>query len=161
LNRIAIEKEEAMNASPIKKILCAIDFSEFSPAVAAYGRLFAHALGAEILAVYVAPGMERYVDMGVPEGTMEEFAASVHRNAVEAMNEFVGKHFADVKVTARVVAGYPPETLVAEAEDNGCGLIVMGTHGRGGVGRMFFGSVAEKVVKTAPMPVTTIRASES
>jgi nucleotide-binding universal stress UspA family protein len=37
----------------------------------------------------------------------------------------------------------------------------MGTHGRGGVGRMFFGSVAEKVVKTAPMPVTTIRASES
>jgi nucleotide-binding universal stress UspA family protein len=39
-------------------------------------------------------------------------------------------------------------------------LIVMGTHGRKGIDRILFGSVAEKVVKSAPMPVFTLRPRE-
>ena len=48
--------------------------------------------------------------------------------------------------------------VVAVADRVKADLIVMGTHGRQGVGRMFLGSVAERVVRSSPVPVLTIRA---
>ena len=47
--------------------------------------------------------------------------------------------------------------ICEEAATAPCDLIVMGTHGRTGVAHLFLGSVAEKVVRTAPCPVLTIR----
>ena len=56
-----------------------------------------------------------------------------------------------------MATGYAPEEILKAAEENHCDLIVMGTHGRKGIDRIIFGSVAEKVVKTSPVPVLTIR----
>ena len=51
--------------------------------------------------------------------------------------------------------------IVALAKDSKAGLIAMGTHGRRGVARMLLGSVAEKVVRTAPCPVLTVHGPEA
>jgi nucleotide-binding universal stress UspA family protein len=57
----------------------------------------------------------------------------------------------------RTCEGRAAETIVTVAQDIGADLIVMGTHGRTALAHMLLGSVAEKVVRTAPCSVLTIR----
>ncbi len=63
----------------------------------------------------------------------------------------------DGKWDVDVAAGQPAETIVRVALERNADLIVMGTHGRTGLGRVLLGSVAEKVVRLAPCPVLTVR----
>jgi nucleotide-binding universal stress UspA family protein len=56
-----------------------------------------------------------------------------------------------------ICAGNPAQEIVRCAKEREADLIIMGTHGRGGVNRMLLGSVAEKVIRTAPCPVLIIR----
>lgn len=63
----------------------------------------------------------------------------------------------NVKITSRVEVGRPDELIVALVEQGVCDMVVMGTHGRRGVGRLMMGSVAERVVRNAPCPVLTVR----
>jgi nucleotide-binding universal stress UspA family protein len=51
----------------------------------------------------------------------------------------------------------PFREIVKLAVDEGVDLIVMGTHGRGGIERLFLGSVADRIIRTAPCPVTVAR----
>lgn len=67
------------------------------------------------------------------------------------------RHFAGIKADGLVEYGYAPEKILEVAEELEAGLIIMGTHGRVGVDRILFGSVAEKVVKMATIPVVTVR----
>src|SRR4029453_11201549 len=54
----------------------------------------------------------------------------------------------------------PAAAIVEEAEEEGVDLIVLGTHGRGAIGHLLVGSVAERVVRTASCPVLTVRHPE-
>jgi nucleotide-binding universal stress UspA family protein len=56
-----------------------------------------------------------------------------------------------------VKVGDPLRQVVEYARDESVDLIVLGTHGRSGVAHLFLGSVAERVVRTAPCPVLTVR----
>jgi nucleotide-binding universal stress UspA family protein len=67
---------------------------------------------------------------------------------------------AGVPVETAVVHGTPHRTILDHAEEIGADLIVMGTHGRRGVDRFLLGSVTEKVVRTAPVPVMTVRVTD-
>lgn len=58
---------------------------------------------------------------------------------------------------AEVAVGHAADTIVRFAQERGADLIVMGTHGRTGLGHVLLGSVAEKVVRLAPCPVLTVR----
>ena len=70
---------------------------------------------------------------------------------LSAKNRRVSSHIVDA------VAGRPSEYIVQLAEEEQIDLIVMATHGQSGWGRVFFGSVAEKVVRLAECPVLTVR----
>jgi nucleotide-binding universal stress UspA family protein len=61
-----------------------------------------------------------------------------------------------VAMEGRVVQGLPAEEILRFADEHGCGLIVMGTHGRSGVRRAVLGSIADEVVRKAHVPVMTI-----
>jgi universal stress protein A len=63
-----------------------------------------------------------------------------------------------VTVTHLILEGDPAEVIVDVAREHGCDLIVMGTHGRSGLGRLVLGSVAEQVIRHAPCPVLTSKA---
>src|SRR5262249_5967272 len=58
----------------------------------------------------------------------------------------------------RVEEGDAAARIVGAAQETRCDLIVMGTHGRTGLGRALMGSVAEQVLRTAPCPVVTVKA---
>ena len=141
----------------VKTILCAVDFSEGSPRVAEYAAALAKAAGAEIICLYVAPSLAEYVGFNVPQAALDSFVGDVVTSAGETMDAFVAEHFQGLPVKGLVLAGYPAEEILAAAEEQQADLIVMGTHGRTGIDRIIFGSVAEKVVKSATCPVLTIR----
>ncbi|SFR61321.1 universal stress protein [Halogeometricum limi] len=66
----------------------------------------------------------------------------------------------NVPVETCIVEGTPSREIVRFAEREDCDLVVMGTHGRGGIDRLLLGSVAEKVVRASKVPVLTVRVGE-
>lgn len=141
----------------IKKILCAVDFSEHSPIVADYAKMMAKCSGSKVLVLYVAPSLSQYVGFHVPPSSIESFVGEIVTGAEDTMNAFVKEHFDQLDVEGKVVTGYPAEEILGIAEDEKCDMVVMGTHGRKGIDRILFGSVAEKVVKSSAAPVLTVR----
>lgn len=141
----------------IKTILCALDFSEVSPKVAAYASTLAKACGAKVVALYVAPSLTQYVEFHVQASYIDDFVTGIVSGASDTMDSFVKEYFKDVPVEGRVVSGYAAEEIVSVAEDIKADMIVLGTHGRKGIDKILFGSVAEKVIKTAKVPVLSMR----
>ena len=133
----------------LQKIICALDLSEHSKTVAEYACMLAKAMNASIVAVYAAPTLTQYTGFHVPPNTIDSFVGEIVSGAEKAMAQFVSENFEGVETKAEVVVGYAAE------------LIVMGTHGRKGIDRILFGSVAERVVKNSHLPVLTIRPSDN
>lgn len=95
---------------------------------------------------------------------MESSWEGVHsalRQQGERALEAVDAQAEDIDFESALVDGSPSKEIIGYAEENGCDLIIMGTHGRSGVDRLLLGSVAERVVRSAPVPVMTFRVDQS
>jgi nucleotide-binding universal stress UspA family protein len=143
----------------IKTILCAVDFSEHSAQVADYTQTMAHALGAKVKVLYVAPSLTQYVGFHVPPTSIESFVGEIVSGAEKTMDAFLEERFDKCDAEGAVVTGYAAEEILDYAQEHKVDMIIMGTHGRKGIDRILFGSVAEKVVQTSSVPVLTIRPS--
>jgi nucleotide-binding universal stress UspA family protein len=94
------------------------------------------------------------------ETSWEGISELLYEEATAALNEverIVGERAA---VERFVVEAKPHSAIVDHADADDCDLIVMGTHGRGGIDRLLLGSVAERVVRRSPVPVMTVRVDE-
>ncbi len=145
----------------IKKILCAVDLSDHSKTLAEYTITLAKLANAEVVVVYTAPSLSQYVGFHVPPNTIENFVGEIVSGAEKSMDTYVSENFPGINVKGHVLIGYAAEEIVAKAEEEDVDLIIMGTHGRKGLDRLLFGSVAECVVKNAKQPVMTIRPNYS
>ncbi len=143
--------------SAIKKIVCAVDLAPHSGPVADYAVALAKPLNAEVMVLYVAPSLNQYVGFHVPPSSIENFVGEIVNGAEKNMETFVAEKFAGVNAISKIATGYAAEEILSNAEEYGADLIIMGTHGRRGIDRILFGSVAEKVVKNSTIPVMTIR----
>ncbi len=145
---------------PVKKILCAIDFFEYSPLVAEYARAAALAFGAELFVLHavapIPPGGAGS-DFDIPPSQLRTMEDDFWASADNRMKEFIEKNFQGLTVKGVVVIGDPAGQILAQAEEIGADMVIMGTRGHKGLDRLFFGSVATKVVKSSPVPVLTIR----
>jgi len=83
----------------------------------------------------------------------ETLTEELHAEGEDALEHAVNR--VDVKADTLLEEGTPYEIITAEANDYD--VIVMGTSGRGGLDRVVLGSVAERVVRHAPVPVLTVR----
>ena len=144
----------------IKKILCAVDLSENSINLAEYSSTLAKALGSEVCVLYVAPTLSQYVGFHVPPSSIENFVGEIVDGAVKNMETFVAEHFNGVKASGKVITGYAAEEILHYATEIDADIIILATHGRRGIDRVLFGSVAEKVVKNALQAVLTIHPKE-
>ena len=141
---------------PIHTILHPTDFSKQSEFAFQLACSLARDYGAQLYVVHVVTPPVVVYGEGVlpvePEAYQAELREKLNRlHAVEP----------EVRVLHRLVEGQPVDEILRLAKEIGCDLIVMGTHGRTGFGRMLMGSVAEKVVRTAPCPVVTVRQPSS
>ncbi|MBU2547418.1 MAG: universal stress protein [Proteobacteria bacterium] len=145
-----------MNDITINKILLPVDMSEASPLLVPFVRLMGQKFGAEIHVLFVARLFKHLSAIYVPDGSIEVFEADVLRGAEKKLQEFMDEYFRDTRSPASVVSGDPAEEILKYAEREEIDMIIMGTHGRKGLERVLFGSVAEYVVKNALVPVLTV-----
>lgn len=142
-------------------ILCPVDFSAASKCAARMAGELAHAQRAdlELLHVYEIPVMV------LPEGPVmvsAEYLSSITEAAQRSLNEQCrALETAGIQATTKLLQGPLAPTIIEEAKKIGASMIVMGTHGRSGLQRLLLGSVAERVVRTAPMSVLTVRDDSS
>lgn len=141
----------------VKKILCAIDFSEISSRVASYAQDLAKGLDAHVYVLHVAPSIDQYAYLRIPPTDFQERINEAIVDAQKNMETFIKENFDIEKVTGRVLSGYAVDVILEFAGVEGIDLIVIGTHGRSGLDKVLFGSVAERIVKTSKIPVMTIR----
>lgn len=145
----------------INKILCAVDFAENSQQVAQYAYTLAKAMDASVDIIYVAPSLAQYVGFQVAPSSIDNFVQEIISGAERTMDKFITEHFKDIPAQGHVLTGYAAEEILDFAAQNESDIIVMGTHGRKGIDRILFGSVAEKVVKSAQVPVLTLRPNQA
>lgn len=141
----------------IKKIICAVDLAGFTPVVAEYAVMFAKNTGAELVVIYVAPSLTQYAAFEVQPKALESFIEDISGEASKNMQDVIAKYFCGVKAEGKVVVGYPADEIIKTAENENADMIIMGTHAHKGLQLIMFGSVADKVVKNASVPVLTIR----
>jgi nucleotide-binding universal stress UspA family protein len=142
-----------------KRILVPMDFSAPSDAALEYARSVAARYGASLHLVHVAEDPYRAfysAEVFVPEieGLREEILSDTEKRLKGRLR---AADVTDFGATANSVIGTPAGSIVEYAGGHDIDLIVMGTHGRGGMSHLLMGSVAERVVRTAPCPVLTVR----
>jgi nucleotide-binding universal stress UspA family protein len=144
----------------LKNILVATDFGEASDAALAYGRALARMFGATLHLVHVtqnvytkAFGGETYTSL------FPELQQDLDDAAREQLDRLLIDNDPDAPPCKRVVltSNTPAYAIVGYAKDANVDLLIMGTHGRTAVAHLLMGSVAERVVRTAPCPVLTVR----
>ncbi|MCU1276655.1 MAG: universal stress family protein [bacterium] len=145
----------------IEKILVPVDFSDTSRRALDLAATFAKAFGArvELLHVWAPPQMVPLplvimTSAAEQPMTLEELARSTTCTQMEELVEPLRKQ--GISARARVAVGSPAYEVVELATVGHFDLIVMGTHGRGGLARALLGSVAERVVRRAQCPVLTV-----
>jgi nucleotide-binding universal stress UspA family protein len=140
----------------IKKLLVPVDFSEASPILADYTKHLAQKLQAEIHLVYVVRSLDYFGGFYVPHTSIKKFEEEILKGAEKRMQGFVEDHFENFPIKTYIFLGDVAVEIINFAQKEGFDLILMGTHGRKGLDKIVFGSVAEKVVKSAPCPVLTV-----
>jgi nucleotide-binding universal stress UspA family protein len=142
-------------APPIRRVLCPIDFSDFSRAAALEAIELARACGAEITALFVFPIPSAW--MGTASVAFAEPDSAVKSVVAQDLAFlFAPAREAGVRVVSQIETGEPARLILEAAEKMRADVIVMGTHGRSGFERWVLGSTTDKVLRKAPCPVFTV-----
>lgn len=151
--------------SPVTRILVPVDFDEASTSALAYAKTLADSLHASISLLHVVPSP--YISdpaeaairsRGVDPSFFEALVDDARQKLDDVMAADDRQRF---HVRQAVKLGDPRVIIPEYAVDEPVDLIVMATHGRGGVAHFFLGSVTERVVRTAPCPVLVVRPGAS
>jgi len=144
-----------------RKILVPTDFSETAETALYYGVQLARQFGGELHIMHVCEDpMQLNAWPVLPPGAAPEVGeeAAAIRSLLKSL--IPANDRTSLKAEVHVVVGQPTGLAISQyAAEHEFELIVMGTHGRGALAHALMGSVAEKVVRSAPCPVLTIRHS--
>lgn len=139
----------------LKHILVPTDFGDAAAEALVYATALAGKFEARVtlLHVYEIPLYAYSTAMYLTSDVLKGIEAAARARLQEALDE-VRKR---MPTAATVLStGAPADTIYATIKDIGADLVVMGTHGRRGLGHMFLGSVAEKTVRRSPVPVLVV-----
>jgi nucleotide-binding universal stress UspA family protein len=141
-------------------VLVAVDGSPYSLKAARHGLGVAKAIGAKVTAVYVTPSWNAIALSEIAIGHSEaQFDAQMKAVAAKTLGEvatMAGQ--VGVACTSVHMVGDPPyESIIKAAADNGCDLIVVGSHGRRGVAGLILGSQTTKLLSHSKLPVIVYR----
>lgn len=148
------DKPDAPLPSDIRRVLLGTDLGETTELATERAFDLAHRHGAELLVVSVIEPK----DLRQGTGSADIRWDQVRDRRRDAAQGLVARGLTvGVAVSFLVWTGDPGETIVSAAESENVDLVVVGTHGRGTIGRLLLGSVSEHVVRNAPCPVLVIR----
>lgn len=142
-----------------KKVLFPVDLSGVSPRIAPWVRDLATIFDAEVHLLFVARRLEHFAVVHVAEQSIESFERQIVHGGEQRLEEFIKKHFKAMGFDgcmSRVVQGDAAEEILEYVRTKDMDMVIMGTHGRKGLERALFGSVADRVVKMCTVPVLTV-----
>ena len=140
----------------INKILVPVDFSENSVKLLQHAVGTAGKSGASIVVMYVVEGIDKYAGLSIPHISLAEVEKQLVQSAETKMERFIEDNMDPAVAHESIVLnGDIVEEINNYAAKQDVDMIVMGTHGYKGLEKVLFGSVAERIVKTAPCPVLT------
>lgn len=145
----------------LSKILCPVDFSEYSKHALTYAVALATQFHSKLTLVHVVEPIHLPIDIAIGAPGILHYEAGVAERArerLEALLDVPTK--AELSVEARVLEGVAFAEIVRLAREEGTDLIVLATHGLSGIAHLLLGSTAEKVVRKAPCPVLTVKSPE-
>lgn len=137
-----------------RHILVPVDFGEPSEHAVELALSLALRFDAQVTLIHVA-WMPPYYYGAYAEGIaypMDEIETRARAALEELFAKTKGRY---ARVDRVLTSGQPWERIVEAVQNTGADLVIMGTHGRRGLSRLFLGSVAEKVVRHSPVPVLT------
>lgn len=137
----------------MKRILIPLDGSSLSEAAMPFGAALARAAGAAVELIHV---VEMPALLDLPTSTLIPDPARVR----DYLHDAAARQIPGVEVEVDVRSGDAVDELLAHATEEPGTMVVMATHGRGGLGRLVLGSVADKVVRLSTVPVGLIRPVE-
>ena len=149
---------------PYRRVLVPIDFSEHSKRIVSYATRTASRHNSTIYLLHVFQIPDYLV---IPYAPQREISAGA-RSQLDAAElearenlEAVAQELSNrgIKVQAYLRVGYPFDEIVLVANHFDVDLIIIGSHGRGGISRLLVGSTAERVVEHAPCPVLVVKGS--
>lgn len=154
--------ESARRTAPfrLQRILVPLDFSACSRQALTYARQFAQQFAARLLLVHVVEPMivPENLILAVPE--LPEAGGNLVNDAKTRLDELARREIPDgIKVDTFVPVGRPYSEIIELARTETADLIIIATHGYTGLKHALLGSTAERVVRHAPCPVLTVRAS--
>ncbi len=131
------------------RIMLPLDGSELSERALGFGARLARSINGEIELVHV-------IEQTPPSDLSRDVG---HKAAEQYFLSALRRLPTDLTITTRVTYGNPSDAILALVDAAPATLIVMSTHGRGGLGRLMHGSVADKVMRGASVPVALVRES--
>jgi nucleotide-binding universal stress UspA family protein len=141
-----------------ESVLIPTDGSGDMSVVADHGVALAEKFGADVHTLHV---VDDRAYGSIPDDVQQRVEETLTADGEDATKAVAQRAIeAGLDAVREVRWGNPPAGIVAYATENDIGLIVMGTHGRTGYDRYLLGSVTEKVVRVAPMPVLTVSVSD-
>ena len=143
-----------------RRILHATDFSRASTAALKHAVEMAKADRAQLIIAHVMtpPSLALPGEGYISPSLYEDIAASTRTQAQKRLGAIVARaKKAGARATGLLLEGVPHERIARAARAKRAGLLVIGTHGRTGLAKFVLGSVATRLVSSAPCPVLTVR----
>ncbi|HYH86693.1 MAG TPA: universal stress protein [Pyrinomonadaceae bacterium] len=148
----------------VRSILLPTDFSECARRAVPVAAEMARLLGASIVCLHVVEPVVPAVGWtptAVGPLPVADMGEQLEEAAERELPRFAGRaEFEGLDVEDVVAHGEAAAEIVRVAQERGCGMIVISSHGRTGLGRILFGSTAESVVRHAHCPVLVVKPPE-
>ena len=136
-----------------KRILCPTDFSDASLKAFPYAIELARLFEAELFFIYVVP----VIASPATKHDVDSFSAALRDDAAQQMDSILrGQIPNDIRRSTIIAQGFAADEILRAADDYSIDLITIATHGFTGWNHLICGSVAEKVVRKANVPVMTV-----
>lgn len=147
---------EATGKKKFKCVLFPTDFSKASEAAAHYATNVAEQYGAKLVVLHVVDLSEEAAGFYLPHLSYENLDKEMISAAEKMLAKFCARVFEGSEYELRISSGEPHEEIIRAAKEDGADILVMGTYGRGGLDRFFFGSTTERVMRKIDRPVLVI-----
>lgn len=143
------------------RVLCPVDFSEPSGAALRYAKLLSEATPGALTVLHThsweAPAYFTESQLGALK---QQFERSLS-DADGALERFIAQECPGCDASRMILDAAPVDGILRAAREKGADVLVMGTHGRSGLNRFLLGSVTERVLREATIPVLTVRSGMS
>ena len=146
----------------MKKILVPVDFNPLATAALRHAAQLAQQSGAALIVMY-ADTFEPPAEFTAEQtGTVAASIEDSRRRTAEELGRYAHEHVPEtLAMETEVREALPVEGILAAIDEHQPDLVVMGTHGRGALSRLMFGSVARAVLRATKVPVVTIDRAEA